>query len=57
MYIDSEGKTRFRLINPTTCFGVYDDSLTQDLQYFVRFYKANLWDNTDEYKVDVYSND
>lgn len=55
MYIDSYGQTRFRLINPTTCFGVYDDSLTGDLLYFVRMYKVNHWDNSDTYNVDVYS--
>ena len=56
MYIDNKGQTRFRLINPTTCFGIYDDSLTGDLLYFVRMYKVNDWDNTDLYRVDVYSN-
>lgn len=55
MYIDNQGKTRFRLINPTTCFGVYDDSLTGDLMYFVRMYKVNEWDDSDIYNVDVYS--
>lgn len=55
MYIDNTGKTRFRLINPTQCFAVYDDSLTGDLMYFVRMYKANDWDNSDLYNVDVYS--
>lgn len=55
MYIDSNSQTRFRLINPTTCFGVYDDSLTGDLMYFVRMYKASDWDNSDLYNVDVYS--
>ena len=55
MYIDNHGQTRFRLINPTTCFGVYDDSLTGDLTHFVRMYKANDWDNSDTYNVDVYS--
>lgn len=55
MYIDASGHTRFRLINPTQCFGVYDDSLTGDLMYFVRWYKASEWDNTDKYYVDVYS--
>jgi len=55
MYNDSMGKTRFRLINPTTCFGIYDDSLTGDLIYFVRMYKINEWDDTDTYRVDVYS--
>lgn len=54
MYIDSDSKTRFRQINPITCFGVYDDSLTSDLLYFVRMYKASEWDNSDTYYVDVY---
>ena len=55
MYIDNVGKTRFRLINPTTCFGICDDSLTGDLLYFVRMYKASDWDDSDLYYVDVYS--
>ena len=55
MYIDTTGQTRFRLINPTQCFGVYDDSLTGDLIYFVRMYPVNEWDNSDKYNVDVYS--
>ena len=55
MYNDKNGKTRFRLINPTQCFGVYDDSLTGDLMYFIRMYKVNEWDNSDTYNVDVYT--
>lgn len=56
MYIDETGHTRFRLINPTSCFGVCDDSLTGDLLYFVRIYAASEWDNSNTYFVDVYSN-
>ena len=55
MYIDNKGQTRFRLINPTTCFGVCDDTLSGDLMYFVRMYKVNDWDDSDKYNVDVYS--
>lgn len=55
MFIDADSKIRFRLINPLTCFGVYDDSLTGDLMYFIRFYKVNEWDDSDLYNVDVYS--
>ena len=55
MYIDQNSKVRFRLINPTQCFGVYDDSLSGDLMYFVRMYKANDWDESNTYYVDVYS--
>ena len=54
MYNDAEGKTRFKLINPTQCFGVYDDSLAGDLLYFIRMYKVNDWDDSDLYYVDVY---
>lgn len=56
MYIDDSSQVRFRIINPTQCFGVYDDSLTGDLMYFVRMYKANDWNDSDLYNVDVYSN-
>lgn len=55
MFIDETGHTRFRLINPTSCFGVCDDSLTGDLLYFVRMYAASEWDNSNTYFVDVYS--
>lgn len=55
MYIDSDSQTRFKLINPTQCFGVYDDSLSGDLLYFVRMYKASAWDDGEVYYVDVYS--
>lgn len=55
MFIDTEGKIRFKLIDPTTCFPVYDDSLTNDLLYFVRIYKQSDWEDSDNYYVDVYS--
>ncbi len=55
MYIDNAGQTRFRLINPLSCFGIYDDTLTGDLTHFVRIYKASEWDNSNLYNVDVYS--
>lgn len=56
MYIDGDGKVRFRLINPLQCFAIYDDSLTGDLLYFVRIYPVDEWDDSDNYNVDVYSN-
>lgn len=55
MYIDTTGQVRFKLINPTQCFGVCDDSLTGDLLYFVRMYPVNEWDDLDNWNVDVYS--
>lgn len=56
MYVDNDGKTRFQLINPLQCFGVYDDSLSADLTHFVRFYPVSDWDDSDTYYVDVYNN-
>lgn len=54
MYTDEIGKVRFRLIDPTKCFAVYDDSLKGDLLYFVRMYPVNEWDDADIWNVDVY---
>ena len=55
MYLDAKSQVRFRLIDPTQCFGVYDDSLTGDLMYFVRMYKESDWDSSDTYIVKVYT--
>lgn len=55
MYLDNEAQVRFRLINPLTAFAIFDDTLTGDLLYFVRMYKANDWSESDTYNVDVYS--
>lgn len=57
MYIDDEGKTRFKLIDPTLSFGVFDGSLSADLLYFVRMYKVEDWETEDEtWAVDLYTN-
>lgn len=54
MFNDENSKVRFRQIDPRQCFGVYDDSLTGDLLYFVRYYKLSDWDDSNKYRVDVY---
>lgn len=54
MYIDEEGKVRFKLINPLQCFPIYDDSLNEDLIGFVRIYPVDEWDNENTFKVDLY---
>ncbi|MBQ0088110.1 MAG: phage portal protein [Prevotellaceae bacterium] len=55
MYIDSDSHIRFKLIDPRQCFGIYDDALGGDLLYFVRFYKASEWDDSNLYYLDVYT--
>jgi SPP1 family phage portal protein len=57
MYIDEASQVRFKLLNPLQCFAIYDDSLTGDLIGFVRMYDADLWDDSNLMKVDVYLND
>lgn len=54
VYMDEEAQVRFRTIDPRQCFAVYDDSLTGDLQHFVRVYPVGQWDDSDNYAVDVY---
>lgn len=55
MYIDGEAKTRFKLISPLNSFAVYDNSLTADLLYFVRFYQVDDWNDDDlNWAIDVY---
>ena len=55
MYNDAQSRTRFKLIDPCSCFGVYDDSLSGDLLYFVRMYRQSEWNDSDIYNVDLYS--
>ena len=54
-WIDKYSQTRYTQINPTTCFAIYDNTLDSDLLYFVRWYKANVFDETEEYIIEVYS--
>lgn len=54
MYFDEQGQGRFKLIEPTTCFGVFDDSLTADLLYFVRFYPEDTWSEHSRTIIEVY---
>lgn len=54
MYIDENGKVRFKLVNPLQCFAIYEDSLNEELVGFVRIYPVDIWDNENTYKVDLY---
>lgn len=55
MYMDSEAQVRFKNVSPLSCFPIYDNSLTDDLLYFVRFYVIDEWSNDNLYYVDVYN--
>lgn len=57
-YIDEDGKQRFRLFDTRECIPVYDNTLSNDLLYVIRFYNEDLLDEKNErYIVEVYSKD
>lgn len=60
-YIDEDGQQRFRTLDPRECIALYDNTLTNNLMYVIRYYKEVLWDNStidkDNYIVEVYGND
>lgn len=55
MYIDHDKKIRFTTVSPLSSFGVFDDCLSGELLYFVRWYKQSDWNDSENYFLDVYS--
>ena len=57
-YIDEEGKQRFRTLDPRECIPVYEDTLSNELLYVIRFYmESPVNEQMDRYIVEVYSED
>lgn len=57
-YIDEQGNQRFRTLDPRECIPVYDDTLSNDLLYVIRFYsEALVNEQLDQYIVEVYDAD
>lgn len=54
-WLDKYSKTRYSQVNPLNAFAIYDDTLDSNLMYFVRWYKADCFDDSDVYTFDVYS--
>lgn len=54
-WLDKTANTRYSQINPLTAFAVYDNSLDCELLNFVRWYKADNFDDSDIYYLEVYS--
>lgn len=54
-YIDEEGKQRFRTLDPRECIPVYDNTLSNELLYVIRFYsEALVNEQLESYIVEVY---
>lgn len=54
-WLDKSAQVRYTQVNPTSCLAIWDNTLDSDLLYFVRWYKANTFDESEEYIVEVYS--
>ena len=56
-WLDSYSQVRFATVNPMNAFCIYDNTLDNELLYFVRWYKEDNFDDTDVYYWNVYSKD
>ena len=54
-WLDKCAQVRYSQVNPTSCFAIWDNTLDCDLLYFVRWYKANTFDESEEYVIEVYN--
>lgn len=56
-WIDKEAQVRYAQVSPLNAFPIYDNSLDCELLNFVRWYKADNFDDSDLHYVEVYSAD
>ena len=56
-WIDKYSQVRYSQINPLSAFAIYDNTLDSELLYFVRWYDADTFDDSEVYTVEVYSKD
>ena len=55
-YIDEDGKGRFDPLDTRTGIPVYDNTVEQQLLYFIRFYPEDTLSDSPDVLVDVYTN-
>ena len=54
LYVDAEGAVRFKSLDPTNCIPVYDDTIENNLLYFIRYYQDyDIAADKDYYVVEV----
>lgn len=54
-WLDAFSQIRYAQISPLNGFAVYDNSLDCELLYFIRWYKTNTIDYSEEYIIEVYT--
>ena len=56
-WVDKYAQVRYSQVSPLHAFAIYDNTLDCELLHFVRWYKADNFDDSDLYYVEVYSAD
>lgn len=54
-WLDKHSQVRYGQVDPLSCFAIWDNTLDCDLLYFVRWYKACSFDESNEYIIEVYT--
>lgn len=56
-WLDKNAQVRYAQVNPLNAFAIYSNTLDCDLLYFVRWYEADSFDDSENYYLEVYSTD
>lgn len=56
-WLDEDSQVRYSQVNPLNAFAIFDNTLDCELCYFVRWYKANSFDDSDLIYIEVYGKD
>ena len=54
-WLDENSQVRYSQVNPLNAFAVYDNTLNSELRYFVRWYEADNFDDSNLVYIEVYS--
>lgn len=54
-WLDESAKVRYSQVSPLNCFAIYDNTLNSELLYFVRWYDADNFDDSNTIYLEVYS--
>lgn len=56
-WLDEYSKVRYSQVNPLNAFAIYDNTLNSQLLYFVRWYEADNFDDSNLIYLEVYTKD
>lgn len=54
-WLDEDAKVRYSQVSPLNAFAIYDNTLNSELLYFVRWYDADNFDDSNLIYLEVYS--